>query len=134
MFNVIEELEGLWDSGDLRYTGGVYCGVRLTLPLHSNTAGSSLLTNLYPRVQIAFRRSTQESHDPETDLYQWYRGSKLCSGALEGIIIVSNSSVHGNYIEVKVRSPSQLRTAAFYFMEDLITVIQQVHTPIKKYR
>ena len=69
------------------------------------------------------RRSWQEYPECDTDLYQWSGGSKFCSGPLEALITLEEG---GEAIEVKVRGPPDTGNVAFFFMEDLLAMIDQV--------
>ncbi|XP_076061666.1 death-associated protein kinase dapk-1-like isoform X4 [Oratosquilla oratoria] len=118
-FNQIETLEGLWEQSDTRYTSGAYGGVRLRSPAPTQ----HLLPPLYTRIQVQLRRSWQEYPERDTDLYQWCGGSKFCSGPLEALITLEEE---GEAIEVKVRGPPQSGAVLFFFMEDLLAIIDQV--------
>lgn len=63
--------------------------------------------------------------DPDGDLYQWFRGSKLCAGDIEALVTLEQD---GQAIDVKVRGTHALRLACFYFMEEILAVIDQVPT------
>ncbi|GAB6027724.1 hypothetical protein CHUAL_001959 [Chamberlinius hualienensis] len=119
-FNLIETLPGLWDKQGVPYTQeAVYGGVKLTAPKDSY----QLLDGIFLHLQVQLRRSVQEHHDPDSDLYQWLHGSKFCSGNLESLITLEKD---GKAIELKVRGPTDMRKACFYFLEDLLTVVDQV--------
>ncbi|CAM1295422.1 DAPK1 (predicted) [Pycnogonum litorale] len=122
-FNHVESLPGLWDKHDLRYIDAVYGGVRLQYVPDVN----SQLFSLFPRLQVQLRRAALEHHDPENDLYQWFHGSKFCSGSLEGLITLEEK---GEAVEVKVRGPKAMASDCYYFLEDLITVVEHVLTDI----
>lgn len=62
-----------------------------------------------------------ENHDPDNDLYQWRHGSKLCSGILESLISLEDG---GSYIEVKARGPTDSQLACFYFLDDIMGVVE----------
>ncbi|GIY91721.1 death-associated protein kinase dapk-1 [Caerostris extrusa] len=96
-FNLVESVEGLWNSS--QYTA--YGGVRLSCQY------KYFLATLFPRLQVNLRRSLKGSSDPDCDLYQWYRGSKYCSGPLEGIItLVDDDTAY----EIKVRGPATMKS------------------------
>lgn len=118
-FNFVETLPGLWEKHDSRYQDAVYGGVRIQTPKGT----CHLLDSLFLRLQVQLRRTAQEHHDPDNDLYQWYRGSKFCSGNLEGLLTLEDGS---ESVEIKVRGPAAMRTACFYFLEDLLSVVDQV--------
>ncbi|KAG1714864.1 Death-associated protein kinase 1 [Nymphon striatum] len=97
-FNHVETLPGLWDKSEEHYADAVYGGILL-------------------------RKAAIENHDPDNDLYQWYHGSKMCSSSLEGII---TSEEMGEAVEIKVRGPKNLSNECYYFLEDLICVVEQI--------
>ncbi|XP_054918873.1 death-associated protein kinase 1-like isoform X3 [Dermacentor andersoni] len=118
-YNLVETLEGLWDPSDPRYTQGVYCGVHV-LPFDDFP---HILAIIFTRIQVQLRRASMEHADSDSDLYQWLRGSKFCSGALEGMLtLVDNDSA----LEVKVRGPRGSSSSCFYFLEDLLMVVDDV--------
>ncbi|XP_063604789.1 death-associated protein kinase 1-like isoform X2 [Penaeus indicus] len=118
-FNQVETLDGLWEKGDPRYTNGVYGGVRLRSPAPTQY----ILPPIYIRMQVQLRRSWQEYPERDTDLYQWCGGSKFCSGPLEALLTLEEG---GEAVEVKVRGPPEAGHVAFFFMEDLLAMIDQV--------
>ena len=73
--------------------------------------------------QIQLRRhALRRRYDRETDLYQWFHGSKFCCGPLEAII-----ALHGREeVEVKVRGPGEAGRACFFFLEEILGIIDQV--------
>lgn len=73
--------------------------------------------------QVQLRRSWQEYPERDTDLYQWCGGSKFCSGPLEALLTLEEG---GEAVEVKVRGPLDSGHVAFFFMEDLLAMIDQV--------
>lgn len=118
-YNFVETLDGLWDPSDPRYTNGTYCGVHV-LPFDDFP---HILAAIFSRIQVQLRRASMEHADSDNDLYQWLRGSKFCSGALEGMLTLVD---HDNALEVKVRGPRGSSTNCFYFLEDLLTVVDDV--------
>ncbi|XP_071518371.1 death-associated protein kinase 1-like [Panulirus ornatus] len=118
-FNQVETLDGLWEKVDPRYTDGVYGGVRLRSPAPTQY----ILPPIYIRLQVQLRRSWQEYPERDTDLYQWCGGSKFCSGPLEALLTLEEG---GEAIELKVRGPPESGPVAFFFMEDLLAMIDQV--------
>lgn len=115
-FNLVETLDGLWDPDDPRYVDAVHAGVRVR--------AQHLLACLFPRLQVQLRRAAQAAAtaDPDTDLYQWLHGSKLCTGLLESLVTLER----GGDIEIKVRGPARMRLACFYFLEEILGVLDQV--------
>ena len=119
--NFVETLNGLWQRDTKRYSDGVYGGVRL----HTSFQTGAQLKYLFPRIQVYLRRNiAQESDDADdSDLYQWHHGTKYCCGDLEGIVDMDR---HEQYLEVKVRGTDDTRKQLFYFLEDLVSVVEQV--------
>ena len=78
---------------------------------------------IYLLSQIQLRRhALRRRYDRETDLYQWFHGSKFCCGPLEAII-----ALHGREeVEVKVRGPGEAGRACFFFLEEILGIIDQV--------
>lgn len=74
-------------------------------------------------LQVQLRRAMQSLGDPDSDLYQWFEGSKLCSGLLESLITLEDD---GEAIEMKVRGPPSSELACFYFIEELLGIVDQV--------
>lgn len=119
-FNFVERLPGLWEKTE-RYSDWLYGGVQVKAP----EGVEHLMSTIFTRFQIQLRRSSQEHHDPDNDLYQWCFGSKFCSGNLEGLLTLEES---GEVIEVKVRGPPNQASACFFFLEDLLSVLDQTVT------
>ncbi|KAK5641907.1 hypothetical protein RI129_010454 [Pyrocoelia pectoralis] len=126
IYNQTETLSGLWDSGDPRYrtTGACYGGVRL----YASPNCHHLFTSVFPHIQIELRRATIENfsnNDNDTDLYQWYHGSKLCTITLETLITLGEDERSSQFIEIKIRGPRQTSQYCFYFLENVIDTILQ---------
>lgn len=118
-YNFVETLDGLWDPSDSRYANGVYCGVHV-LPFDDFPHA---LASIFSRIQVQLRRASMEHADTDNDLYQWLKGSKFCSGSLEGMLtLVDNDTA----LEVKVRGPRGSSSNCFYFLEDLLMVVDDV--------
>lgn len=122
--NMVERLDGLWAAVDERYSPATSCygGVRLKAPYR-------ILQTIFPRLQVQLRRTAIMCQDPDGDLYQWFRGSKLCAGDIEALVTLEQD---GQAIDVKVRGTHPLRLACFYFMEEILAVIDQVILSLKK--
>ncbi|KAM7309701.1 death-associated protein kinase 1 isoform X1 [Ixodes scapularis] len=118
-YNFVETLDGLWDPSDPRYAGGVYCGVHV-LPFDDFPHA---LASIFSRIQVQLRRASMEHADTDNDLYQWLKGSKFCSGTLEGMLTLVDSD---SALEVKVRGPRGSSSNCFYFLEDLLMVVDDV--------
>ncbi|CAN7937643.1 unnamed protein product [Ixodes hexagonus] len=130
-YNFVETLDGLWDPSDSRYANGVYCGVHV-LPFDDfphalasifSRIQASSLKFVACHMQVQLRRASMEHSDTDNDLYQWLKGSKFCSGSLEGMLtLVDNDSA----LEVKVRGPRGSSSNCFFFLEDLLMVVDDV--------
>ena len=70
---------------------------------------------------MQLRRSVARRFDMECELYQWSQGSKLACGPLEAII-----EHHDDQIEVIVRGPKDAKKACFFFLEEILGMIDQV--------
>ncbi|KAI4457163.1 ankyrin repeats (3 copies) [Holotrichia oblita] len=124
VYNHIETLSGLWDSGDPRYrtTGACYGGVAL----HTPPRTCHLFSSVFPYIQADLRRSTFDYYsngDSDTDLYQWYHGSKLCTTTLETLITLNESNDGGEYVEIKIRGPRLTSQYCFYFFHQVQNII-----------
>lgn len=78
---------------------------------------------------MELRRATIENfsyQDNDSDLYQWYHGSKLCTVALETMITLTEDENGSEYIEVKIRGPRQTSQYCFYFFEQVLETIINV--------
>ncbi|CAH0563355.1 unnamed protein product [Brassicogethes aeneus] len=122
IYNHMETLEGLWDFRDPRYSikDSKYGGVRLYTPpgtLH-------LFKSVFPHLQVELRKVSMQlytNNDSDTDLYQWYMGSKLCANELESLITLEEDE----YIEIKVRGPNDTSVQCFYFLDNILKTIEQ---------
>ncbi|XP_054286268.1 death-associated protein kinase 1-like [Macrosteles quadrilineatus] len=123
-YNLVETLEGLWEEHDPRYKQAVYGGVRL----HTPEGTMHLLHSVFPRIQVQLRRTVMNYCDSETDLYQWFHGSKLCSGLIESLVTLETSShtSHSEWIEIKVRGPPHTAPVCFFFIEEILDIIDLV--------
>ena len=115
-----ETLNGLWQKDPKRFADGLYGGVRIK----TDPDYGGQLRFLFDRIQVALRRTVlNETDEPDSELYQWHRGSKYCCGDLEGML---SMDLHEQYLEIKVRGPVDSDTQLFYFLEDFISVVEQV--------
>ncbi|EGT55865.1 CBN-DAPK-1 protein [Caenorhabditis brenneri] len=95
----------------------VYGGVRI-LPMRGMERS---LHSTFPRIQVALRRSINDYQPAkDTQLYQWSECSKLVSQDREAVI-----RMWGDAVEIRARGPSETATSMFYFMEDLINLVEQ---------
>ncbi|KAK3098350.1 hypothetical protein FSP39_018671 [Pinctada imbricata] len=115
-----ETLNGLWQKDPKRFADAIYGGIRIK----SDPDYGPILQFLFERIQVALRRTVlNETDEGESELYQWHKGSKYCCGDLEGML---SMDLHQSYLEIKVRGPVDNDTQLFYFLEDFISVVEQV--------
>lgn len=118
--NFVETLQGLWEKDSRRYKDAVYGGVRIQCP----RGVTNQLLHLFPRIQVHLRRAVlQEAENPAVDLYQWYHGSKYCSGLMESLITLEQGD---QVIEVKARGLEDETQALFLFFEEVLGIVDQV--------
>lgn len=75
--------------------------------------------------QVQLRKETLQNYiyqDNDSDLYQWYNGSKLCTISLESLITLSEDN-DIQYIEIKLRGPRETSQYCFYFFEQIIETV-----------
>ena len=119
-FNFVETLSGLWERDDRRMHNAVYGGVRFECP----SAMKKQLLHMFPRIQVQLRRDVlQDTAAPDSDLYQWYHGSKYCSGSMEALVTLEQND---QVIDVKCRGPPDHRATLCYFLEELCELVEDV--------
>ena len=59
-------------------------------------------------------------------LFQWKGGSRMFCGSLEGVVELLTPTSAPGRIGVKVRGPPGTSKLCFYFLEELLGVIDQV--------
>ncbi|XP_025989803.1 death-associated protein kinase 1 isoform X4 [Solenopsis invicta] len=97
--NLVERLPGLWEPWKPCSNALPHAGLRLCpeeAPLYH-------LTAIFTHLQAQLRKITQTWDPSNSDLYQWWRGSKLCLGPCESIITFEEE-VH-SCVEIQVRGP-----------------------------
>lgn len=95
----------------------VYGGLRIRPALGMEQT----MQSIFPRIQVAMRRSMQDFQDPlDAELAQWRRCSKMHSGKMEGLI-----RMVGEVVQLQIRGPPEMATSAIYFMEDLANLVEQ---------
>ncbi|OQR70842.1 death-associated protein kinase 1-like [Tropilaelaps mercedesae] len=82
-----------------------------------------ILPTLFPRIQVHLRRMALMNAGNGTELLQWRFGSRYVNETLEGVVLLERSR---DALEVKVRGPVDSHTNCFYFMEELLTVVDDV--------
>ena len=118
--NFVEMIPGLWEKNDVRMTDAVYGGLRIQCPRGMNNQ----LLHMFPRIQTHLRREVLSDHGrPDSDLYQWYHGSKFCSGSMECLITLGQSE---QVVEIKCRGPEEFRTSLYYLQEDICDIVLDV--------
>ena len=119
--NLIERLHGLWDRDERNMSDWLYAGVQMRCP----RAMDAQLAHVFAKLQVQLRRDVLREHSAsaDCDLYQWCRGSKFCSGALECLITLEDEE---RAIELKCRGPPAERTALFYFLDDVRCIFEDV--------
>ncbi|PAV71110.1 hypothetical protein WR25_11298 [Diploscapter pachys] len=104
----------VWNKDKPSY---VYGGVRV-FPMRGMERS---LQSTFPRIQVALRRSMNDFQDPmDADLVQWLNCSKMTSGNKEALI-----RLHGDSVEIRVRGPADRASSCFYFMEDMMNLVEQ---------
>ena len=77
---------------------------------------------LWPRIQTMLRRSVSRKQEQDSSrLVQWRNGAKLVAAALEALVEHRDSQV-----TVKVRGPEGSQRNCFYFLEEILGIIDQV--------
>ncbi|XP_012531644.1 death-associated protein kinase 1 isoform X4 [Monomorium pharaonis] len=97
--NLVERLPGLWEPWKPCSNGLSHAGLRLCpeeAPLYH-------LTAIFTHLQAQLRKITQTWDPSNSDLYQWWRGSKLCLGPCESIITFEEDE--HSCVEIQVRGP-----------------------------
>ena len=61
--------------------------------------------------------------ESNTDLYQWSHGSKYYTGNIEALLRLHQGSTS---LEVRVRGPAKHEKECFFFLEEILGVIDQV--------
>ena len=83
-----------------------------------------LMVLMLPRIQAQLRRQFAIKSEPNTDLLQWSKGSKYFIGNVEGLLRLLD---HGSSLEVRVRGPANHEKECFFFLEEILGVIDQVN-------
>ena len=121
-YNDLEAPEGIW-SADKKTTLGddaIYGGVLLKAT--SGKTKDKLMKLMMPRIQAQLRRQFVMKSEANTDLLQWSKGSKYFIGDVEGLLML-----HDNSLEVRVRGPDKHEKEGFFFLEEILGVIDQVN-------
>lgn len=97
--NLVERLPGLWEPWKPCSNALPHAGLRLCpeeAPLYH-------LTAIFTHLQAQLRKITQTWDPSNSDLYQWWRGSKLCLGPCESIITFEEEE--HSCVEIQIRGP-----------------------------
>jgi len=120
-YNGLDAPEAIWSTDKKASLGGeaaIYGGVLLNTH-HKNN--HSLLGLMLPRIQAQLRRQFVLKNEPQTDLLQWSKGAKYFIGSVEGLLRLLD-----NGLEVRVRGPVKHEKECFFFLEEILGVIDQV--------
>ena len=75
------------------------------------------------------RRCYSRKSETECDLFQWRGGSKFCLTNVESLVTLKSDVIDGessDVIEVKVRGAAKMEKECFFFLEEILGVIDQV--------
>ena len=117
-YNFLEAPEYAWVS-DPKYVNSLYGGVLLRP--HKCSPNDRLLSLMLPRIQAQLRRQFVLKSESGTDLLQWSKGSKYFIGSVEGLLRLASDG-----LEVRVRGPAKHEKECFFFLEEILGVIDQV--------
>ena len=123
-YNDLEAPEGVWSTKTTLGEDAIYGGVLLKAA--SGKTKDKLMKLMMPRIQAQLRRQFVMKSEANTDLLQWSKGSKYYIGDVEGLL-----RLHNNCLEVRVRGPGKHEKEGFFFLEEILGVIDQVHVHTK---
>ncbi|XP_032686677.1 death-associated protein kinase 1-like isoform X2 [Odontomachus brunneus] len=115
--NLVERLPGLWEPWKPCSNALPHAGLRLCpeeAPLYH-------LTAIFTHLQAQLRKITQTWDPSNSDLYQWWRGSKLCVGPCESIITFEEEE--HSCMEIQVRGPRGSSTQCFALFSVILDAI-----------
>lgn len=81
---------------------------------------------------MELRRLSLQREEEDSDLFQWYHGSKFCTGILESMITLEEDEDFNQCIEVKARGPKDASQECFYFLEEILRYLQEVNEKLEK--
>ena len=115
-FNRSEECESgeVETSRDLAQYGGVILRA-------SSSSCPALINIMWLRIQIQLRRSVSARYGSEGRLVQWMEGSRISCSGLEARLVSREDQ-----ISVRVWGPPGNRQGGFYFLEEILGMIDQV--------
>ena len=115
--------EGIWSPKKFG-EDSIYGGVLLkSSALNTNRSKDTILKMMLPRIQAHTRRLFLHKAEANTDLYQWSYGSKYYTGNVEALLRLFQG---GTTLEVRVRGPAKHEKECFFFLEEILGVIDQV--------
>ncbi|XP_020291158.1 death-associated protein kinase 1-like isoform X2 [Pseudomyrmex gracilis] len=112
--NLVERLPGLWEPWKPCSTALPHAGLRLCpeeAPLYH-------LTAIFTHLQAQLRKVTQSWDPTNSDLYQWWRGSKLCLGPCESIITFEEEE--HSCVEIQIRGPRGTSAQCFALLSVIL--------------
>ncbi|XP_012232984.1 death-associated protein kinase 1 isoform X4 [Linepithema humile] len=112
--NLVERLPGLWEPWKPCSNASPHAGLRLCpeeAPLYH-------LTAIFTHLQAQLRKITQTWDPTNSDLYQWWRGSKLCLGPCESIITFEEEE--HSCVEIQVRGPRASSAQCFALLSVIL--------------
>ena len=128
-YNYLEAPEGIWSADKKAELGGdaaIYGGVLLRTTASAGRTKDRLMVLMLPRIQAQLRRQFAIKSEPNTDLLQWSKGSKYFIGNVEGLLRLLGQD--RTSLEVRVRGPASHEKECFFFLEEILGVIDQVIT------
>ncbi|XP_072746459.1 death-associated protein kinase 1 isoform X2 [Anoplolepis gracilipes] len=115
--NLVERLPGLWEPWKPCSNALPHAGLRLCpeeAPLYH-------LIAIFTHLQAQLRKITQTWDPTNSDLYQWWRGSKLCLGPCESIITFEEEE--HSCVEIQVRGPRGSSAQCFALLSVILDAI-----------
>jgi death-associated protein kinase len=121
-FNALEVSPGIWSSEDPKFDNPTYGGVRLKTSSIASTQSFNIFGIMFPRIQACLRRYAIQKLDNSEDLFQWFHGSKITNGHMECLITLQEK----DNVEIKIRGRKEDSKESFFFLEEILGVIDQV--------
>lgn len=123
-YNGMEAPEGIWTNKKSNLKDTIYGGVLLkSSGLSPSRPSENLLKIMLPRIQTHLRKQFVQKGETSSDLFQWSKGSKYFIGDVEAILWLVEAS---SGLEVRVRGPKNHEKECFFFLEEILGVIDQV--------
>ncbi|KAJ8673986.1 hypothetical protein QAD02_005248 [Eretmocerus hayati] len=116
--NLVERLPGLWEPwSPPNLVLAPHAGYRLC-PAEARLYN---LLPIFPHLQVQLRKMTQLWDCQDSDLYQWWRGSKLCVGPCECIVTLEEEDQ--GCIQVWVRGPRGTGSQCFSLLGIIVDAV-----------